>query len=559
MRMRWWQSIRWRLAIGSMLIVLLATTLLALTAIGAISYFYGFNEQSNLQSLAQSDAQTIAGKYNPHFVPTHTARDLSRAAVNTFSRQISCGAVGVICSTKDGEQYIVEIYSQYTQPLYPIRPNCSKAPLPDSAKFVCNIERNQQATSNNGYAKIHNGIIQALQQGTPTTGEIGPSTIGLQSRPFIVQPIIVNDQSGTPLRVGALVMLPLYSAQNTLSPFVQLVGQTVLISSLFVAIVAAVFAVIFSRTITRPLAKLTSASRVMAAGNYDTRVDIHAYGEIGELEHSFNEMGAQLSRDVKELREQELWRRDLIMSITHDLATPLTAIAGLGESLVDGVTQSREDYEATGRIIVRETLRLRRLVKDLHVMAKVEVGALQPQCKELRLAALVDEVLAVLAPEFERADVEPRNAIPYILPAVQADADMLTRVFSNLCANAIRHTPAGGSVTIDAVPHGDMLLVSVSDTGEGIPPESVARVFERFYRADSARQSVTGGSGLGLAIVRAIIEAHGGKVWAENNPEGGARILFTLPAEEVSVQTTQPMQVVYKDDDVDATNKLTSK
>ncbi len=545
MRMRWWQSIRWRLAIGSMLIVLLATTLLALTAIGAISYFYGFNEQSNLQTLAQSDAQTISAKYDPQFVPNHAARDLYRAAASsTFARQISCGAVGVICSSKDGEQYIVEVYGLYAQPLYPIRPNCSKSSLPDSAKFVCAVERSRQASSSNAYAKFHNGITQALQQGTVTTGEIGPSTIGLPSRPFIVQPIIVNDQGGTPLRVGALVMLPLYSAQNTLPPFVQLVGQTVLISSLFVAIVAAVFAVIFSRTITRPLAKLTSASRIMAAGNYDTRVDIHAYGEIGELEHSFNEMGAQLSRDVEELRQQELWRRELIMSITHDLATPLTAIAGLGESLVDGVTQSREDYEATGRIIVRETLRLRRLVKDLHVMAKVEAGALQPQRKELRLAALVDEVLAVLAPEFERADVEPCNAIPYILPAVQADADMLTRVFSNLCANAIRHTPAGGSVTIDAVPRDDTLLVSVSDTGEGIPPESVTRVFERFYRADSARQSVTGGSGLGLAIVRAIIEAHGGKVWAENNPDGGARILFTLPTEEVSVQTTQPMSVV---------------
>ena len=140
--------------------------------------------------------------------------------------------------------------------------------------------------------------------------------------------------------------------------------------------------------------------------------------------------------------------------------------------------------------------------------------------------------------------MEPRNSIPFILPVVQADADMLTRVFSNLCANAIRHTPPGGSVTIDAVPHGDTLLVSVSDTGEGIPPESVTRVFERFYRADSARQSVTGGSGLGLAIVRAIVEAHGGKVWAENNPNGGARILFTLPIQEMSMQVTQPMEIV---------------
>jgi signal transduction histidine kinase len=526
-----------------MLIVLLATTLLALTALGAILYFYGPDEQSNLQSLAVYNARIISEKYHARLT-YNSARDLNSAAASTFAHQISCGAVGAICNKQNGEQYLVAVYGQRAQPLYPVRPNCSKLPQPDITKVICAVARNQSSLANNGYAKIHAGIEQALSQGTVTTGEVGPSTVGLLSRPFIVQPIIVDDQNGTPFRAGALVMLPLYSAQNTLPPFVQFVGETVLISSAFVALVAAIIAIIFSRTITRPLAKLTSASRVMASGNYDTRVDIHAYGEIGELEHSFNEMGAQLSRDVEELREQELWRRELIMSITHDLATPLTAIAGLGESLVDGVTQSREDYEATGRIIVRETLRLRRLVKDLHVMAKVEAGALQPQRKELRLAALVDEVLAVLAPEFERADVEPSNAIPFILPIVQADADMLTRVFSNLCANAIRHTPPGGSVTIDAVPHGDTLLVSVTDTGEGIPPESVSRVFERFYRADSARQSVTGGSGLGLAIVRAIVEAHGGKVWAENNPNGGARILFTLPIQEVSMQMTQPMKIV---------------
>jgi signal transduction histidine kinase len=168
-------------------------------------------------------------------------------------------------------------------------------------------------------------------------------------------------------------------------------------------------------------------------------------------------------------------------------------------------------------------------VQDLHVMAKVEARALHPQLKLVRLSTLVDEVLAVLAPEFERARVEPYNAIPYTLPAISADPDMLSRVFSNLCDNALHHTPTGGIVTIEAMPMGNMLAIAVADTGEGIPPEALSRVFERFYRADSARQSKTGGSGLGLAIVRAIIEAHGGSVWAENILGAGARIAFTLP------------------------------
>ncbi|GAC1635848.1 MAG: hypothetical protein NVS4B11_38220 [Ktedonobacteraceae bacterium] len=543
MRMRWWQSIRWRLALGSMLVALLATTFLALAAIVAISYYYGNDQQARLQTLASDSAQTIGEKYGPHY-------GLGRSARDTFLRR---GTSGII-RTGQGEEYLVVVYSLYahnlyTQPAYPVfHPTTTAQALVVKNSPVAAVIRSIAAAplnnSDNGYTKLHKGIIQALQQGLPTIGEIGQSSIGLPPRSFIVQPITANGPNGTPQHVGALVIVPRYSAENTVPLFVATVGQAVLIASILIAVIAAIAAIIFSRTITRPLAKLTRASRIMASGDYNAQVALNTYGEIGELSHSFNEMAAQLSRDVDELRQQELWRRELIMSITHDLATPLTAIAGLGESLVDGVTQSREEYEATGRIIVRETLRLRRLVKDLHVMAKVEAGALQPQRKELRLAALVDEVLAVLAPEFERADIEPCNTIPYTLPTVQADADMLTRVFSNLCDNAIRHTLAGGSVTIEAVPHESTLVVSISDTGEGIPLEAVAHVFERFYRADSARQSTTGGSGLGLAIVRAIVETHGGKVWAENNPNSGARIMFTLPIEEVSTQVTQPMHVV---------------
>ncbi|HYT37520.1 MAG TPA: ATP-binding protein, partial [Ktedonobacteraceae bacterium] len=249
--------------------------------------------------------------------------------------------------------------------------------------------------------------------------------------------------------------------------------------------------------------------------------------------------------DVDELRKQEFWRRELIMNITHDLATPLTAIAGLGESLVDGVNQDREDFEATGRIIVRETLRLRRLVQDLHLMAKVEAGAMQPQPKVLRLAAVVDETLAVLATEFERANVEPLNNVAFDLPPAWADPDMLMRVFSNLCDNALRHTPEGGTVVIEARQQGNLLEVAVTDSGRGIPPEALARLFDRFYRADSSRQVRTGGSGLGLTIVRAIVEAHGGAIRAENAPQGGARFIFSIPiAEQAPIwsYTTTPIR-----------------
>ena len=543
--MHWWQSIRWRLALGSMLVALLATGLLALSAILAITYYYNVDAKTQLTSLTAHDAQLLGDNYTTS--PGGSRVRLIRAATQAFSRSIS--STGIIV-TPQGEQYVVLVINSGNQFVYPVY----KSTVTDALRATL-VAALRSHGSNGDLALLHQALI-AGHQGKATLGEIGTSNLA-KSRPIMVEPIFDGGQASGQ-NVGILVMAPRYAAENTLPPFLTAVGDAVLIVSVVVAFLAALAAIIFSRTITRPLATLTDAAHRMESGDLTTRVKIHTQGELSMLANSLNEMAAQLDRDLEELRKQELWRRELIMSITHDLATPLTAIAGLGESLVDGVSQSREEYEATGQIIVRETLRLRRLVKDLHVMAKVEAGALQPQRTDIRLAALVDEVFAVLASEFERADVEPRNSIPYTLPVIQADADMLTRVFTNLCDNAMRHTPPGGNVSVRAkfidmqkasdsqliaLPEtqethitqklsemkGDTLLISVTDTGEGIPPESLSLIFERFYRADSARQSVTGGSGLGLAIVRAIVEAHGGRIWAENVPTGGARILFTLP------------------------------
>ncbi len=526
MRMRWWQSIRWRLALGSMLIVLLATTILAAAAIFAIAYYYNTEQTQNIHSSTYDEAQKIGQQYAATQATSLRPRRLGIALLNTIKDNHQSVVNNTFLHIRQGEEYQFLVLNARGHLISPTVKSVSTVSILQNVLSAtvryCNVPSSDAQ-------KICNAIGQARDKNESTTGQIGQNPF--LPRTFTVEPITADGTRNANVQVVGMLVL-LTPADTLSTSFVQSVAQSVLLVSLAVAFIAAVVAIIFSRTITRPLAKLTNASRILASGDYKAQVTIRSHGEIGELAHSFNEMASQLSRDVDELRQQELWRRELIMSITHDLATPLTAIAGLGESLVDGVTQSREDYEATGRIIVRETLRLRRLVKDLHVMAKVEAGALQPQRKELRLAALVDEILAVLAPEFERAEVEPRNAVPYQL-LIQADADMLTRVFANLCANAIRHTPKGGSVTIEAMVQGNILLVSVSDTGEGIPPEALSLIFERFYRADSARQSATGGSGLGLAIVRAIVEAHGGTVHAENNPSGGARIVFTLPYVEI--------------------------
>ncbi len=529
MRMHWWQSIRWRLALGSMTVVILATAIMALSSIIAIAYYYSNEQQQNIKQNAYYNAQRISAKYiyNQNITQQNLIdRNLTKAISSAFPLRAGRRALantGLIRSPQ--EDYLFLVYDQYNRRIYPSQGQLEQNNLSFWNPIIANVRK--ATISHNSKYEVYNALLQA-EKGTETLGNIGPSYLDLFPRHFIAEPIRSGDVSTAPV-VGVLLMVPLPAANNTLPQLVSDASRVVLFVSMAVAALAVLAAILFARTITRPLTRVTEATRVLTSGNYSARIAAGAGGELGELAHNFNEMATQLQSDVEELRKQELWRRELIMSITHDLATPLTAIAGLGEALVDGVNQSHEDYEETGRVIVRETLRLRRLVKDLHMMAKVEAGALEPQRKPVRLVTLVDEVLAVLVTEFERVGVEPRNMISYNLPVIEADSDMLTRVFSNLCDNALQHTPPGGSVTIEAAPHENMLAIAVTDTGQGIPLEALDRVFERFFRADTARQSKTGSSGLGLAIVRAIVEAHGGRVWAENAPGAGARFIFTLP------------------------------
>jgi signal transduction histidine kinase len=512
-RVRWWQSIRWRFALVSILIALLATVLLAVIMLVAINYYYGVDLRQRLTVIADNTAQRIGVSYAQN---GNLAIAVNRVLPNTPSQN------------SQNSDNLLLIFNMNRSPRL-VYPRYGIAPR--GTGFAALLLAITDPTAQKGdFNKILRAITNA-RTGISTVDDIGTRSPSASPRPFVVQPIFDGGQSGAPV-VGVLLVIPRSLADNTVPPFLETIRIAILIVSAIIAILAALVAILFSRTITRPLAKLTSATHVLASGDYSARVITNSHSELGELAITFNEMATRLERDVDELRKQEFWRRELIMNITHDLATPLTAIAGLGESLVDGVNQDREDFEATGRIIVRETLRLRRMVQDLHLMAKVEAGAMQPQPKVLRLAAVVDEALAVLAPEFERANVEPLNNVTFDLPPAWVDPDMLMRVLSNLCDNALRHTPGGGTVVIEARQQGNMLEVAVTDSGPGIPPEALARVFDRFYRADTSRQVRTGGSGLGLTIVRAIVEAHGGTIRAENAPQGGARIIFLIPIAE---------------------------
>jgi signal transduction histidine kinase len=299
--------------------------------------------------------------------------------------------------------------------------------------------------------------------------------------------------------------------------------------ALVVAAIAAVAAALFSRRFTQPIESLASATAQMARGAYGTRVQVRGPEELGTLAGAFNDMASALQRDVGELRRQEQLRRELVANVSHDLATPLTAIQGFTEALQDEVVRDPAERAETLRLIGREAARLRRLVDQLRQVALFEGGAVTLDRTSVHLSALVAETLAVLAPEFERKPVSVTQALPDDLPAVDADADRLTEVLLNLLDNALRHTPAGGRIEVTGTNQGDHVEVAIADTGPGIAATDRERIFDRFARLDPSRSTATGGSGLGLAIVRALLEAHGGTITVDAGPGGGARFAFTLP------------------------------
>lgn len=291
------------------------------------------------------------------------------------------------------------------------------------------------------------------------------------------------------------------------------------------AIIAALLAavavsILLSRRIVSPLEKMASAAQRIAAGHYDERVAVGGSDEIAQLGEQFNQM-------AEKLESTETMRRRLIGDVSHELRTPLTAIKGYMEGLIDGVLPaSAETFEQ----VHREADRLGRLVDDLQELSRVEAGAFSLDVHPVHLADLVQTTVKRLSPAYEKKGVGLHWNLPADLPQVLADEDRVVQVLTNLLGNALMYTPATGTVTVTAAQVGGEVQVTVKDTGIGIPAASLPHIFDRFYRVDPSRsRGAGGGSGIGLTIARAIIEAHGGQIWAESGGEGqGSVFIFTL-------------------------------
>lgn len=278
---------------------------------------------------------------------------------------------------------------------------------------------------------------------------------------------------------------------------------------LVILLVALIFvAVIVLRRFSRPLDDLLTASDRVADGDYSVRIEERGPREVRSVARAFNSMADRLQTNDRQ-------RRDMLADVTHELRTPLTVIRGEVEGMLDGVYPADE---ARLKSILEETQLLSRLVDDLRTLVLAEAGALQLKREPTGVAALVRETVTAFR---SAADAKRVRIVSSVMesPSLEIDPERIREVISNLITNALRYSPSGGVVVVAY----DGQSISVTDSGSGIPPESLPHVFDRFYKSNDS-----GGMGLGLSIAKYLVEAHGGVIRAENAAGGGTRISFTL-------------------------------
>ncbi|MBN1658620.1 MAG: HAMP domain-containing histidine kinase [Anaerolineae bacterium] len=295
--------------------------------------------------------------------------------------------------------------------------------------------------------------------------------------------------------------------------------QEILITGAALAVgLALILGIVISRNLTAPLQRLASAARSVASGDLDQQLRVEGSAEMAEVAQAFNDMTAALG-------DSERQRQHMVADVAHELRTPLTVLQGNLRAMLDGVYPT--DQAEISRLY-DETRLLGRLVDDLRELALADAGQLRLHLHRTDVHQIVESTVESLAPAAECEGVSLVSAVADNVPYVEADSDRVAQVLRNLLINALRHTPSGGSIQVTAALSSDAVELAVSDTGEGIGPEALPHVFERFWRVDPARTR-TGGTGLGLAIAQSLVEAQRGRIWAESTPGEGSTFRFTLP------------------------------
>lgn len=342
-----------------------------------------------------------------------------------------------------------------------------------------------------------------------------------------VRIILANSVGQLMALVNVLVaaMLMFLNSQD-LGLFILLLG--------FAGVISLAFGYSVAAGLMSELGALRRAATRLAAGDFGARVGAAGSGEIARLAATFDAMADRVQATLARERELEANRRELMAAISHDLRTPLATTRAMVEAIHEGVLSDSGDLQHYTRAMRGEVQHLTRLIDDLFELSRMEDGALEPRPIPISLAELIAEVLAAYQVQARDRGIALRQVVEADLRPVAADPEQLQRVLRNFIDNALRHTPSGGTVRIEARADGVVARVSVSDSGPGLAADDVERVFEPFYRSEHSGSRASDGSrsvgvGLGLAIASTLVRAHRGRTWADRSDLGGAGFHFTIP------------------------------
>lgn len=316
--------------------------------------------------------------------------------------------------------------------------------------------------------------------------------------------------------------------------FLRDVTRALIIAGLIVAFLATVLGVLLTRSISRPLAEMGKAAVKFAGGDYTVRVAAHGRDEVAALGRTFNQMAMSVG-------SVERLRRELVANVSHDLRTPLTVISGYLEGLRSGQIADRRTAETAFDSMHSEVSRLLHMVGDLRQAAAMDNTFLPLSLSAVSVAGFVTDTVARLMPLVLSKGVVLDHELATDLPLINIDSERIGQVLINLLENAVRHTPAGGTIRLIVQDQNKQISFTVEDNGSGILNEDMPHIFKRFYRTDPARNPSEGGLGLGLSISKSIVEAHGGRITAESNGVSGEGSTFTvcLPINRTSSQSLE--------------------
>jgi signal transduction histidine kinase len=297
----------------------------------------------------------------------------------------------------------------------------------------------------------------------------------------------------------------------------------------FAAVVGTRTALVLAGRAQRDVERVRAGLDAFAAGDLSHRIEPSGPAEVQALARSANAMAERLARARSERDAADRARRNLVAAVSHDLRTPLTSLRLLVEAIQDGVVAEPTEVRASLQAMGVHVHALSALVDDLFELARLDAGDISWSLSRVAVAELLDETAEAFRPEAARRGLRLEATSDPSL-GVTGNPERLQRVLFNLVQNAVRHTPADGTVSLRAGPEDGQVVIEVADSGQGIAPGDAEQAFERFWRGGSEAARPQGGAGLGLAISRAIVEAHGGRIWIEPGAAPGTRVRFSLPA-----------------------------